>query len=233
MQMNSLDRQTEYWNRVADEKHFTHPLDFGRFSELVPKAADILDLGCGYGRTWADLRSEGYRNVIGIDISRRMIERGHRLHPGADLRAWEGGELPFSPSSFDAVLLFAVLTCIPSDDGQRSLISEVDRVLRPDGALYLSDYPIQEDARNQSRYAQFASLYGTFGIFELPEGAVLRHHALEWIDDLLSPFTRTDLRFIDVPTMNGNMSRVFQYLGRKRHGERPTPLSSRHERPPD
>jgi SAM-dependent methyltransferase len=216
MRMSSLERQTQYWNRVADDKQFTHPLDRERFCECVPKAADILDLGCGYGRTWADLKAQGYVNVIGVDISRSMIERGRRLHPKADLRVWEDGGLPFAPSTFDAVLLFAVLTCIPTDDGQRTLISDVDRVLRPDGVLYVSDYPIQNDARNRNRYDQFESLYGKFGVFELPEGAVLRHHSLEWIEDLLSPFRRTHFRVIDVPTMNGNMSEAFQYIGRKR-----------------
>lgn len=225
--MDSPQRQTEYWNRVADDKQFTHPLDGERFCELVPKSAAILDVGCGYGRSWGDLRAEGYVNVIGIDIARNMIERGHRLHPEGDLRVWEGTELPFGASRFDAVLLFAVLTCIPTDDGQRGLISEAHRVLRPDGVLYMSDYPIQKDARNQSRYAQFESRYGTFGVFELPEGVLLRHHSLEWIDDLLSSFRRASLRVIDVQTMNGNMSKVFQYFGRKRQGECPTTPFSR------
>ncbi|NQU10394.1 class I SAM-dependent methyltransferase [bacterium] len=220
--MKSSDRQTEYWNRVAQEKQFTHPLDAERFRELVPKSAAILDVGCGCGRTWADLRANGYANVIGVDTAGGMIERGHRLHPQADLRLCEGTELPFPAGTFDAVILLAVLTCVPSDDAQRALIAGVGRVLRPDGILYVSDYPIQTDARNQSRYAQFESQYGRCGVFELPEGVVLRHHATEWIDDLLSSFPRVGFRVIDVPTMNGNMSKVFQYFGRKRNRECPT-----------
>ncbi len=225
--MNAHQSQTEYWNSVADDKQFAHPLDGERFGELVPKSGAILDVGCGYGCTWADLRAKGYMSVIGIDIARNMIERGHHLHPDADLRVWEGTELPFEAGTFDAVLLFAVLTCIPSDNGQRKLISEVDRVLRPAGVLYVSEYPIQRDARNQSRYAQFESRYGAFGVFELPEGVVLRHHASEWIEDLLSPFRRVGFRVIDVPTMNGNMSKVYQYFARKRQAECPTTPCSR------
>lgn len=224
--MNSCDRQTEYWDRVAEDKEFTHPLDSKHFSEFVPKSALMLDVGCGYGRTWADLRAEGYVSIIGLDISRNMVERGHRLYPQADLRLWDGTELPFPASTFDAVLLFAVLTCIPSDGGQRALISEVGRVLRADGVLCVSDYPIQEDVRNQRRYAQCESRYGTFGVFELPEGVVLRHHTREWVDDLLSSFSRIGFRVIDVPTMNGNMSKVFQYFGRKQQGECPAMQST-------
>ena len=213
--MNSSDRQTEYWNRVAEEKHFTHPLDTEHFFELVPRSAAILDVGCGYGRTLADLRANCYTHIIGIDTAERMIVRGQRLHPRMDLRFWEGTEFPFPEDAFDAVILFAVLTCVPSDDAQIALIAEVGRVLRPNGILYVSDYPIQEDSRNQSRYAQFESQHGTFGVFELPEGVVLRHHTDEWIETLLSSFRRVGFSVIDVPTMNGNMSKVFQYFGKK------------------
>lgn len=217
----ALDRQTDYWDRVAEEKEFTHPVDADRFCRLVPASAAILDLGCGYGRTWADLRGLGYEHIIGVDISRKMIEQGHRLHPEADLRLWDGIELPFPAAAFDAALLFAVLTCVPSDDGQRTLVSEVARGLRPGGVLYVSDYPLQQDVRNRERYARFEGVYDTFGVFRLAEGVVVRHHSMEWIDDLLSSFRQVDLHMIDVPTMNGNISRVFQYFGRKRQTDRP------------
>lgn len=213
--------QTDYWNRVAEQKQFTHPLDSERMRDLVPKSAAILDVGCGYGRTWADLRAEGYARVIGIDTAEKMIERGHRLHPEADLRHWESAEIPFAAGTFDVVILFAVLTCVPSDEAQKALVKEVGRVLRPDGILYVSGYPIQDDIRNQRRYAQFESRYDTFGTFELPEGVVLRHHSLEWIDELLSAFQRISLRTSDVPTMNGNMSKVFQYFGKKQESDCP------------
>jgi SAM-dependent methyltransferase len=216
--MKSFKRQTEFWNRVADDKRFTSPLDGERLGELVPKSADILDVGCGYGRTCADLKAEGYTHAIGVDIASNMIERGHRLYPDADLRLWEGAELPFAESTFDAVLIFTVLTCIPSDVDQRKLIADIERVLRPNGVLYISDFFIQGDARNQKRYDRFAEQYDSYGVFELPEGVVLRHHSPEWVDDLLSSFQKINLHIIDVPTMNGNISKVFQYFGRKQRG---------------
>lgn len=214
--MHSLDRQARYWNAVADEKRFTHPLDRGLLAGSVAKDGRILDLGCGYGRIVSGLGEEGYRNVVGIDISSGMIERGRRLHPGADLRVFDGSAIPFASGAFDAVLLFAVLTCIPTDGGQSALVSEVERVLRPDGLLYVSDYLLQEDERNRERYARYEPRYGTFGVFELPEGVVVRHHPHEWIRELFSRFTGTHFRTIDVATMNGNMAKVFQYMGKKR-----------------
>jgi len=214
--MSSLDRQTEYWDRVAATKQFTHPIDVERFGELVPKTSHILDCGCGYGRTCAQLRSLEYRSVIGLDISREMIERGRSLYPDADLQHMTGGALPFPANAFDTVLLFAVLTCIPTDKWQKALISEVCRVLRPDGFLYISDHPIQDDARNQKRYAQFKPEFGTFGVFRLAEGVVVRHHTNEWIDQLLRPFSEVHFCTIEASTMNGNRCKIIQYVGRKR-----------------
>ncbi len=57
--------------------------------------------------------------------------------------------------SVDAVLLFAVLTCLPSDVDQLRLLEELKRVLRPGGLLYISDLTLANDERNQRRYAQF------------------------------------------------------------------------------
>jgi len=213
--MDPLDRQTEYWDRVAEEKEFLHPLDAGVLRSLVPETARLLDFGCGYGRTCADLAALGYENVVGVDVSQGMIARGRRLHPGADLRLLEGDGLPLAAGSFDAVLLFAVLTCVPTDDGQRALVAEIARVLRTGGILYVSDFLLQDDPRNQVRYAEFAAQYGKFGVFRLPEGVVVRHHSMDWIDELLSPFRRVAFGAVDVTTMNGNASKAFQYFGRK------------------
>ncbi|MBN1418666.1 MAG: class I SAM-dependent methyltransferase [Planctomycetes bacterium] len=212
--MRGLDRQTEYWDRVAEQKRFTHPIDAERFAALVPTTARILDHGCGYGRTCSELAAMGYRHVIGIDISLAMIGRGRRLHPDLDLRHVPVGTLPFPADSFDAVLLFAVLTCIPADGGQEDLISEIRRVLRPGGILHVSDYPLQDDPRNRQRYERSLPEFGTFGVFRLPEGAVMRHHAEEWFDRLLRPFRKIHARTIDGSTMNDNRCRIFQYLGR-------------------
>lgn len=128
----------------------------------------------------------------------------------------DGRTLPFRDRAFDAVLLFTVLTCLPGDDDQRELISEVGRVLRPGGILCISDLLINSDARNLDRYARDAEKFGVYGVFELPEGAVVRHHSEEWIEDLTGAFEPLAFEPFTVTTMNGNASSAFQYLGRNR-----------------
>ena len=212
--MGTFSDQTEYWDRCAREKEFTHPFDFERFSRIVHSRARILDYGCGYGRICHQLREAGYRKVIGVDPALSMIREGKRRFPGLDLRHVKSHDFPFPAASFDAVLLFAVLNCIPSDEEQQILMETVHRMLCRGGILYLSDYFLQTDQRNRERYAKFEPEFGTYGVFELPDGAVLRHHARSWIEQLLSTFHTISLEEMLAPTMHGHESVIFQYFGK-------------------
>jgi SAM-dependent methyltransferase len=213
--MDPIDCQQTYWNGVAGTKTFTHPLLTDRLGEYVPPDGKILDYGCGYGRTCAFLRESGYGQAVGVDISAAMIREGLALHPGLDLRHIQGGPLPFPDQAFDACLLLAVLNCIPTDNGQKDLMRELSRVLRPGGILYLSDYPLQTDARNTERYDRFESEFGIYGVFRLSEGAVFRHHDMAWIYELLSPLDIVMEETMDVLTMNGSRAAIFQIMAKK------------------
>jgi ketopantoate reductase len=84
----------------------------------------------------------------------------------------------------------------------------------PHGLLYISDLLLNRDLRNLERYDRYAEEYGTCGIFKLPEGAVVRHHREEWIEELTGSFGQLEFEPFEVTTMNGNKSAAFQYLGR-------------------
>lgn len=152
-----------------------------------------------------------------------MIARGRAEHPELDLRVVASEELPFARASLDAVILYAVLTCIPEDERQVRLMAEVGRVLRDNGILFLSDFCFQPDARNQERYARDAERFGTYGVFELADGGVVRHHGPGWIRQLATGYELLDTRDIETLTMNGNPSIASQWMLRKRpdsHGSR-------------
>ena len=134
-----------------------------------------------------ELVERGYVNVLGIDSSPEMIRIAVERVPEAIFLTIEGERLPCGDASVDAVLLFAVLTCIASDEAQTRLLGECKRILRPGGLLVVSDYPLQTDARNLRRYAEFEHELG-YGRFRLPDGAVLRHHSPEWLETLLDDF---------------------------------------------
>ena len=214
--MTSLDNQTGYWNKVAYEKNFSHPFDMKRFSSLISKDRQILDCGCGYGRICKELWKDGYHFIHGVDTSSQMIERGKKKYPHLSLQTLSEDVLPFESDSFDAVILFAVLTCIPSDEGQKAILRDVYRVLRDGGIIYASDYWLQEDKRNCLRYNASENKYKTYGVFELSDGAILRHHDRKWIAELFSIFNTIGMIDLDVVTMNGNKAKAFQYFGQKK-----------------
>jgi len=214
--------QISYWDRVAHEKCFSHPLRLDWLTQYLKNPlATILDYGCGYGRTIAELSRAGYTRVIGTDFSEAMLGRACREVPNSMLVRNDGWALPIRSESIEAVLLFAVLTCIPDDNDQRALLREVERVLRSGGLLYISDLLVNNDRRNRERYERYAEKYKCYGVFELPEGVVVRHHRKQWIEEITRPFHHLKYEPFDVTTMNGNLSAAFQYLGRKAVGEKP------------
>jgi SAM-dependent methyltransferase len=213
--MNDLDCQKEYWDSVASEKTFTHPIQFDKFRELVPIKSKILDYGCGYGRTCAYLEKNGYTDVVGVDISPGMISRGNKMYNGLNLQYISNSRLPFADNKFSACTLLAVLTCVPTNEGQKAIVSEIHRVLRPGGILYLSDYPLQKNQKNQERYLKFEHEFKNFGVFRLSDGGVVRHHKMPWIYEVLSGFDISYEETTEVLTMNGSKAKIFQIIAYK------------------
>jgi len=215
--MRDLGSQIAYWDGVGATKTFTHPVHHPWLAE-VSRTARVLDYGCGYGRVMAELSEYGFSDVSGVDLSAELVARGRRSRPDLSFAVLESPpEVPCEAGSFDVALLFAVLTCIPDGDTQRSLMAELNRLLKPGGLLYVSDVILQDDERNRRRYAAHADKSGIpYGVFTTSDGAVCRHHDISELHALLSGFDAVDERQIEVSTMNGNRVRALQLLARKR-----------------
>ena len=214
--MTSSADQSGFWDRAATTKTFTHPLDLARLGRFVPRDASILDYGCGQGRLCDELSRAGYRGVRGVDASAAMIRLARSRCANVEFSVVDGGAVPFADGMFDAVLLFAVLTCIPAEASQKQLVAELVRVLRPGGLLLVSDYPLQEDERNRARYALFSEEFHHYGTFRLSDGAVVRHHAAAWFAELLADLHLEETVELDARTMNGNPARIRQIWATKR-----------------
>ena len=215
--MQDLDHQLDYWNRIGPEKSFGHPVNFERLRKWLTPDSRILDVGCGYGRALGLLSDRGYRNLIGCDLAPAMIAMARERFPAITFAELTSPpHLPLADLSVDATLLFAVLTCVPSNHGQRAIVEEVGRVLRPGGLFYISDLWLQTDERNRERYVRDQPKYGTYGVFDLPEGVTVRHHDPHWIETLTRDFDTLALDHINIQTMNGHPAKGFQWFGLKR-----------------
>ncbi len=103
----------------------------------VPAGSRILDLGCGPGWTSLLLARAGY-NVVGVDISERMIEiaqeRAVREAVEAEFFVGDMEELALDERSFDAVFLF---DCLHHCPGYQHVLDRACQHLRPGGLLLL------------------------------------------------------------------------------------------------
>ncbi|MEU4241807.1 methyltransferase domain-containing protein [Actinoplanes sp. NPDC026619] len=194
-----------YWDTAGATKTFTHPLDPAWLAG-VDRSARILDYGCGYGRLMAQLSDLGFTDIVGVDVSPALIARGRQARPDLDFAVLESPPVLNRPAaSFDVILLFAVLTCVPDDDAQRALVAELHRLLAPGGLVYVSDLVLQPDKR-----------YSEAGVFTTTDGAVCRHHEPGYLRSLFADFELAGERHIEVETMNGNRAAGLQMLVRRR-----------------
>lgn len=210
-----LDNQYEYWDSVAASKVFTHPVNIEVLSKFVGKSDLILDYGCGYGRAVKILVASGYQNVVGVDTSIELIARGKNdgLHNIYHIPSPQA--MSIADDTVDAILLFAVLTCIPSNQGQKNLIEMLHSKLKPGGILYISDYYLQKDSTEMERYDCLNNDADNYGIFTLAEEVTFRHHTREWISNLLHEFEIKEERLIEVKSMNGHTAEAFQIIAQK------------------
>lgn len=212
----NISKQKAYWDKVAEYKRFTTPVPMEILKKRLRPDSKILDFGCGQGRILQQLKSEGFLNLYGVDISRNMIEIAGKNLPDADFKVNAGVMIPYNDSSFDCVIAAAVLTCVISGNDQRKLIAEMKRVLKPEGLVYINDFLINNDHRNINRYEKYEKKYGIYGVFEIEEGVAMRHHTLEWISELTSSFARLLFEEKTYSTMNGHISKGFCFIGRKK-----------------
>ena len=73
----------------------------------------------------------------------------------------------------------------------------------------------QDDTRNLDRYERYASEFGTYGVFRLDEGGVVRHHSRDWLAELTRTFMTIHQAYPEVVTMNGHRATSYQWIGRK------------------
>jgi tRNA (cmo5U34)-methyltransferase len=112
---------------------------------ITPRAAAVLDVGCGAGNYTIKLLQKlpGLRSTL-IDLSQPMLVRASqrvRAAGAAGVSTLQGDirELPLPENSFDIVLAAAVLHHLRSDDEWEAVFAKLYRALRPGGSLWISD----------------------------------------------------------------------------------------------
>jgi SAM-dependent methyltransferase len=136
----------EHWHRYA-------------LARQLSSHCTVLDVACGEGYGAAMVAETAYK-VVGVDLSADVIQHAknnYRHHANLQFVTASCGCLPFSDASFDFAISFETIEHI---EKQKEFISELTRVLRPDGVLILS-------SPNKRLYSDAHDYHNEFHVREL------------------------------------------------------------------
>jgi len=122
----------DYKRRILSYGYSTPAVAAGFFGRYVkPEDGMVLDAGAGSGLMGEVLAPLGYGQLVGIDISREMLELARRKGVYKDLRQMElGGRLDFPDDAFVAVVSTGVFA---AGHAPPESFDDLIRITRPGG----------------------------------------------------------------------------------------------------
>jgi SAM-dependent methyltransferase len=127
------------WERVADRynrrRDFRVGVLFEAFTEALPIGARVLDVGSGTGLPYSKLLAEQGYDVVGVDVSPKMVELARTNVPEATFLEASMTEMEFD-GEFDGVLsVFSMLLLDPPRF--REAAARIHRSLKRGGVIYV------------------------------------------------------------------------------------------------
>ena len=149
MKQNIYDDSTfaNEYDTMRKEKKGTNAndiIEIPNFRKMVPdvNGKSILDLGCGYGENDKYYKEKGATYVLGIDISKHMIDEANKENkvPGVDFDVLPMEEISTLDKKFDIVISSLAFHYIKDFD---KLVKDIYDLLIKDGYLIFSqEHPL-------------------------------------------------------------------------------------------
>lgn len=165
MNQQRAETQTSY-DRIADEyarqiygELAGKPLDraiLDRFAERLRGRGVVCDMGCGPGQIGRYLADRGLR-VVGVDLSPGMVAQAAALNPDVTFRVGDMTALDESDGAWAGIAAFYSIIHVPPGDIVAAL-TEMRRVLQPDGLLLLAFHTGDEVVRSEELMGQAVAL---------------------------------------------------------------------------
>jgi len=128
---NTADQYAEGTGIMAREK--ANRLEMALTYLPQPTNKRFLDVGVGNGELLDRVSEDTQREVVGVDISRKMLEQS--LNKKTELCQADANELPFVDNSFGSVSCLGVLGYVGDPE---QVIHEITRVTSPYGWMAIS-----------------------------------------------------------------------------------------------
>lgn len=129
-------RQEEVWDKIArpwkEFRNFkvSHITNF-----LKDKKGKVLDLGCGSGRNFYEIKGVDF---YGVDFSARMVELSKERGIAIEVKKGDVGKIPYGDGFFDYIIFNAALHCVKGKKARKKALNECYRVLRNEGEMVIS-----------------------------------------------------------------------------------------------
>lgn len=129
---DKIAKEYSDWRRT-----FTNRKQLEEFAVLLPKNARVLDVGCGAGIPVAQFLVEIGCDVLGIDLSEKILEMAKINVPQAKFVKKDMTDLDFPENSFDGLTAFySIIHVLRTKHGK--LFQDFYRILKPDAPMLVS-----------------------------------------------------------------------------------------------
>ena len=142
--VSNIGAPCEQWQRAWRERNLPREVELCRHRELRQHLANelasipdpvIVEAGCGNGAWVAHLQQSQHR-VLGVDNYAPALRELKRHFPQAMAVAADVRRMPFPDNFADVCISLGVVEHFPA--GPQQVLSEMQRILRPGGLLFLT-----------------------------------------------------------------------------------------------
>jgi ubiquinone/menaquinone biosynthesis C-methylase UbiE len=177
--------QEKVWDEIGKSwKEFRTKIPPTVEDFLSGRTGKILDVGCGSGRNFIKMDDVEW---YGVDFSKEMLKYAEDVSKSkgidAHLSRASVEKIPYDDDFFDAVLFYAVLHCVDSEDKRRKSLEEIYRVLKTGGEALVSSWGLKSPRLRNKEKECFVSWTARGG-----EGSIERYtyvYDFEELKDLL------------------------------------------------
>ena len=150
---------------------------------------DVLDLGCGFGENCKELAQVGASHVVGVDISKRMLEIADKETQceNVSFLRMSMNDLSKLTLKFDIVLSSLAVHYIEDFD---KLIANVNKLLNDNGLFIFSqEHPLTTALKKEDYWSRDEK--GDILYYNLTDYSLLGERRTTWIVDEVIKYHRT------------------------------------------